>query len=113
MPLLRSARRLSRGALLGAVWLLSACAIPFTRSEPTPPEPRTEGAGRPLPDPATPAEAIVALALSPQSGAPVPLRAEAILPRKRIVAFYGNPASERMGILEELPPRPGAPAPRP
>ena len=55
-------------------------------------------------EPATPAEAIVALALPPQSGAPVPLSAEAILPRKRIVAFYGNPASERMGILGELPP---------
>ena len=28
----------------------------------------------------------------------------AILPRERIVAFYGNPASSRMGILGELPP---------
>ena len=29
---------------------------------------------------------------------------EAVLPRRRIVAFYGNPQSERMGILGELPP---------
>jgi hypothetical protein len=28
----------------------------------------------------------------------------AILPRERIVAFYGNPRSTRMGILGELPP---------
>ena len=27
-----------------------------------------------------------------------------ILPRERIVAFYGNPRSDRMGILGELPP---------
>lgn len=29
---------------------------------------------------------------------------EAVLPRRRIIAFYGNPQSERMGILGELPP---------
>lgn len=29
--------------------------------------------------------------------------AEAILPRRRIVAFYGNPRSRNMGILGELP----------
>jgi hypothetical protein len=28
----------------------------------------------------------------------------AILPNKRIIAFYGNPLSKRMGILGELPP---------
>ncbi|MDX5436862.1 MAG: hypothetical protein LPK03_06680, partial [Pontibacter sp.] len=28
----------------------------------------------------------------------------AVLPHKRIVAFYGNPLSKRMGILGELPP---------
>ncbi len=31
-------------------------------------------------------------------------RAGAILPNRRIVAFYGNPRSSRMGILGELPP---------
>jgi hypothetical protein len=44
------------------------------------------------------------VALPPATGAPVPLRSGAVLPRRRIVAFYGNPASERMGILGELPP---------
>ncbi|MCJ8165096.1 hypothetical protein MKJ04_09590 [Pontibacter sp. E15-1] len=34
---------------------------------------------------------------------PKPL-AGAILPQKRILAFYGNPLSKRMGILGELPP---------
>src|SRR5690606_9936441 len=28
----------------------------------------------------------------------------ALLPQKRILAFYGNPLSKRMGILGELPP---------
>ena len=35
---------------------------------------------------------------------PVPMLPGALLPRQRIVAFYGNPASTRMGILGELPP---------
>ncbi len=33
-----------------------------------------------------------------------PARAGAILPGKRIVAFYGNPRSTRMGILGQIPP---------
>src|ERR1041385_7490568 len=36
--------------------------------------------------------------------APDPLPGS-ILPQKRIVAFYGNPLSKRMGILGELPPQ--------
>lgn len=32
------------------------------------------------------------------------VRRDAILPRHRIVAYYGNPLSTRMGILGELPP---------
>ncbi len=39
----------------------------------------------------------------PVAGQPLPLRG-AILPHKRIVAFYGNLYSTRMGILGELPP---------
>src|SRR4029079_5365271 len=34
---------------------------------------------------------------------PTPLPG-AILPTRRIIAFYGNPFSKRMGILGELPP---------
>jgi hypothetical protein len=36
-----------------------------------------------------------------QTAAPLP---GSILPARRIVAFYGNPLSKRMGILGELPP---------
>lgn len=39
----------------------------------------------------------------PVRTAPRPLPG-AILPQKRIVAYYGNPLSKRMGILGELPP---------
>src|SRR5689334_17693451 len=39
--------------------------------------------------------------LWPVVNAPIPM-AGAILPAKRIVAFYGNPLSKRMGILGEL-----------
>ncbi len=41
--------------------------------------------------------------LWPVKSAPAPLPG-AILPAKRIVAFYGNPKSTRMGILGEFPP---------
>ncbi|WP_231862197.1 hypothetical protein [Rufibacter sp. DG15C] len=33
------------------------------------------------------------------------LATKAILPHKRIIAYYGNPMSKRMGILGELPPK--------
>ena len=39
----------------------------------------------------------------PVTTAPRPLPG-AILPQKRIVAYYGNPLSKKMGILGELPP---------
>ncbi len=40
----------------------------------------------------------------PDATRPTPYRADALLPSHRIVAFYGNPRSTRMGILGELPP---------
>ena len=40
----------------------------------------------------------------PAANQPLPL-AEAVLPFKRIVAFYGNLYSKNMGILGELPPK--------
>lgn len=40
----------------------------------------------------------------PAATAPTAYRADALLPANRIVAFYGNPLSTRMGILGELPP---------
>lgn len=58
---------------------------PEPKSEPEPePEPRRVTADRPRPA--------------------VPVLPGAVLPRARIVAFYGNPASTRMGILGEVPP---------
>ncbi len=43
-------------------------------------------------------------ARAPVTRRPVPVLPGAVLPRQRVVAFYGNPASTRMGILGELPP---------
>ncbi len=42
----------------------------------------------------------------PLATRPTPARVDALLPRSRIVAFYGNPLSRRMGILGELDPEP-------
>lgn len=76
-----------------------APAAPDTADEPlgTPVVPEPE----PQPEPAP---AALTVAEPPLTGAPTPLRRGALLPRRRIVAFYGNPASTRMGILGELPP---------
>lgn len=41
---------------------------------------------------------------TPWSHREVPVRPGALFPANRVVAFYGNPRSERMGILGELPP---------
>jgi hypothetical protein len=57
----------------------------------------------PRPKHSTAADSLAALeAMWPVSGPP-PLPGS-ILPANRIVAFYGNPLSTRMGILGELPP---------
>lgn len=58
---------------------------PLDTVQPVPPRPSTA-----TPDPVR----------EPASAA----RAGAVLPHRRIVAFYGNPRSSRMGILGELPP---------
>ncbi|HUH12373.1 MAG TPA: hypothetical protein VMK65_04655, partial [Longimicrobiales bacterium] len=60
------------------------------------PEPRPEREPAPSPMPA-------AAPGTPPIGA-WDRRADAVLPERRIVAFYGNPQSRRMGILGELPP---------
>lgn len=43
-------------------------------------------------------------AYPPTASAPTAYRSDALLPDHRIVAFYGNPLSTRMGILGEIPP---------
>lgn len=41
---------------------------------------------------------------TPWSHREIPVRPGALFPANRVVAFYGNPRSTRMGILGELPP---------
>jgi hypothetical protein len=40
----------------------------------------------------------------PLASRPMLVRRDAVLPHHRVIAFYGNPRSTRMGILGELPP---------
>lgn len=58
-----------------------------------------------IPVPAAARRAATATVHPPLSARSLAVRVDALLPRRRIVAFYGNPASTRMGILGELPPR--------
>lgn len=60
--------------------------------------PPSEAAGDPAVD------SLRAAPPPPPTALPVPILPGALLPDTRIVAFYGNPASEHMGILGELPP---------
>jgi hypothetical protein len=55
------------------------------------PKKRTASAAAPAPEPVWPVEG-------------PPTLPGSIFPERRIVAFYGNPLSKRMGILGELPP---------
>jgi hypothetical protein len=58
----------------------------------------------PPPAPREPAPATAGPLTAPAPIPDVPILDGAVLPRERILAFYGNPASTRMGILGELPP---------
>ncbi len=73
------------------------------REEPRKPEPEPpEAAPDPEPEP-PPEEVDPRREEAAEPGAP-PVLPGSVLPRERVVAFYGNPRSERMGILGELPP---------
>lgn len=63
------------------------------------PPPAREPVRSPAPAPATAEPATAPLPVPA-----VPVLPGAVLPRERIVAYYGNPASTRMGILGEVPP---------
>jgi hypothetical protein len=65
-------------------------------------KPATKPAAKPAARPTARAAVDSGPSLWPVKG-PAPLPGS-ILPRKRIVAYYGNPLSKRMGILGELPP---------
>jgi hypothetical protein len=66
-----------------------------------PPAPTGTPAERPAAPPAAPAARVPT---APLPVPDVPVLAGAVIPRERIVAYYGNPASTRMGILGEVPP---------
>ena len=121
----RNSGRLATAAVMAAV--LSACGSEPPQAPvpqpPAPAPPAEEPAGEPVleppvdtvviqpapePEPAEP-EPIEPEREEPEprprrATSPVPVMRGALLPRERIVAFYGNPASTRMGILGELPP---------
>ena len=93
-------RRLSRAAALITVSLLGAAAC--ARAPAAAPEAPAPGdtVRAPLPRPYDPSVDPPPIEVRD----PAALREAALLPRRRIVAFYGNPRSTRMGILGELPP---------
>ncbi len=96
----RVVRRAVRAALTAAAIALLAPALPAQVAQPPvrpkpvrqPPVARPKTPARPVPEPVWPVN-------GPQ---PLP---GSILPGHRIVAFYGNPFSPKMGILGALPPQ--------
>lgn len=73
------------------------------------PEPQPEPAPTPEPTPEPTSEARPPTPAHLESGfrargGPAEYRAGAVLPASRVVAFYGNPLSTRLGILGALPP---------
>lgn len=96
-------------AALAAATASAACAVPLTAQgaqPPTHPRPRVEHAPKAA-SKATlrPKKAKVDTTPTPKwpVAGPEPLPGS-ILPSHRIVAFYGNPLSKKMGILGALPP---------
>jgi hypothetical protein len=91
----RSATRLIALALVLAAPACAGRAEP--PAEPTPaPQPAPPPTRPPVRPPTPPDTA--------RARTPARARDAAILPQRRIVAFYGNPRSKNMGILGELPP---------
>lgn len=77
-----------RPPLIAAVLL--AAAFPLTAQLPGPPIRRPE--------------VVVDTVRPPLASRQIVARRDALLPRHRIIAYYGNPLSTRMGILGEIPP---------
>ncbi|MBP6443160.1 MAG: hypothetical protein KA267_04000 [Gemmatimonadales bacterium] len=77
-----------RPPLIAAV--LFAVALPLTAQLPGPPIRRPEVA--------------VDTVRPPLASRQIVARRDALLPKHRIIAYYGNPLSTRMGILGEIPP---------
>jgi hypothetical protein len=84
----------------------SPVGVPVEReARPRTPPPAAEPEPAPVREaPRAPAPAVARPAASPLPVPDVAVLPGAVMPRERIVAYYGNPASPRMGILGELPP---------
>lgn len=86
--------------LLIALTLMGATVVtaqrPVKRPASHPVKPKVQVAPRPAVHTDTNA--------TPWSHRDIPVRPGALFPANRVVAFYGNPRSTRMGILGELPP---------
>ncbi len=87
---------------------------PAPAPRPAAPKPEPKPAPKPAPVEPKPAEPKPAAPAAARVGPPPPalpaaererLAREAVLPRRRIVAYYGTPLSRGMGILGELPPK--------
>ena len=81
---------------------LGAALLARTAAAQTPPDSARSAAQRPAPP--APPPAPPRSPFWPDSVRGPTARAGAILPFKRVVAFYGNPLSTRMGILGQIPP---------
>ena len=91
-------RSLRRALVLGAL-AAPALAVQSAAAQSAAPK---SAATKPAPKP-TAAKPAAPDTLWPPKGLPAPLPGS-VLPARRIVAYYGNPLSKRMGILGELPP---------
>ncbi len=98
-------RFISRVAVLATAGLVGTVSPAWTTSQPQDSTVRRESSANQAPDRGTSASSAAAPKAKPawpvKGPSPLP---GSILPNKRIVAFYGNPLSKRMGILGELPP---------
>lgn len=87
-------------------WLLilvaTLCAITVSAQRPV--KPSARHATRPQVKQASRAVTHTDSNATPWSHHRIPVLPGALLPANRVVAFYGNPRSARMGILGELPP---------
>lgn len=94
-----SVRRAARAAAL--LLAIVAAARPLPAQKAAPPTRARHAAHAPATKPAPAQRPVVAQPIWPVPG-PAPLPGS-ILPSHRIVAFYGNPLSAKMGILGALP----------
>jgi hypothetical protein len=94
MRLPRTTRRPSGALIMSLLALVGYVSFLPAQAGTKKPKPKAVAEAKPRPAAAEPVWPV---------DAPDPLPGS-ILPEKRIVAFYGNPLSKRMGILGELPP---------